>query len=64
MLQNHTYKQLVTMFRAGFPDIKMTVEDLVAEGEEFVARWTWRGTNQGEFQGMPPTGKRVTGSGI
>ena len=58
------YKQLVTMFRAGFPDIKMTVEDLVAEGEKVVARWTWHGTNQGEFQGMPPTGKQVTGSGI
>ena len=58
------YKQLVTMFRTGFPDIKMTVEDLVAEGEEVVARWTWHGTNQGEFQGMPPTGKQVTGSGI
>lgn len=58
------YKQLVTMFRTGFPDLKMTVEDLVAEGEKVVARWTWRGTNQGEFQGIPPTGKQVTGSGI
>jgi predicted ester cyclase len=52
------------MFRTGFPDIKVTVEDLVAEGEKVVARWTWRGTNQGEFQGMSPTGKQVTGSGI
>lgn len=58
------YKQLVTMFHTGFPDIKVTVEDLVAEGDKVVARWTWRGTNQGEFQGMPPTGKQVTGSGI
>jgi len=58
------YKQLVTMFRTGFPDIKVTVEDLVAEGEKVVARWTWRGTNQGDFQGMPPTGKQVNGSGI
>ena len=58
------YKQVTAMFRAGFPDIKMTVEDLVAEGEEVVARWIWHGTNQGEFQGMPPNGKQVTGSGI
>ena len=58
------YKQLVTVFRTGFPDIKVTVEDLVAEGEKVVARWTWHGTNQGEFQGMPPTGKQVMGSGI
>jgi len=58
------YKQIVTMFRTGFPDLKVTVEDLVAEGEKVVARWTWRGTNQGEFQGIPPTGKQVTGSGI
>ena len=58
------YKQLVTMFRTGFPDIKTTVEELVAEGDRVVARWTWRGTNSGEFQGMPPTGKQVTGTGI
>lgn len=58
------YKQLVTVFRTGFPDIKVTVEDLVAEGEKVVARWTWRGTQQGEFQGIPPTGKQVVGSGI
>jgi steroid delta-isomerase-like uncharacterized protein len=58
------YKQLVTMFHTGFPDLKMNVEDLVSEGEKVVARWTWSGTNQGEFQGIPPTGKQVTGSGI
>lgn len=58
------YKQLVTVFRTGFPDIKVTVEDMVAEEEKVVARWSWRGTNQGEFQGIPPTGKQVTGSGI
>ncbi|HEY6410245.1 MAG TPA: ester cyclase, partial [Ktedonobacteraceae bacterium] len=40
------------------------IEDLVAEGDKVVTRWTWRGTNQGEFQGMPPTGKEVAGSGI
>ena len=58
------YKQVTAMFHTGFPDIKITVEDLVAEGEKVVARWTWRGTRQGEFQGIPPTGKQVTGSGI
>jgi steroid delta-isomerase-like uncharacterized protein len=52
------------MFRTGFPDIQVSIEDLVAEGKKVVAHWTWCGTNQGEFQGIPPTGKQVTGSGI
>jgi steroid delta-isomerase-like uncharacterized protein len=47
-----------------FPDIDRTVEDLVAEGDKVVARWTARGTHTGDFQGLPPTGKVATSSGI
>jgi steroid delta-isomerase-like uncharacterized protein len=43
----------------GFPDIKATVEDLLAEGDKVMQRVTVRGTQQGEFQGIPATGKTV-----
>ncbi len=58
------YKQVVTMFRAAFPDLHTTVEDLFAEGDKVTARWTFRGTHQGEMMGIPPTGKPITGTGI
>jgi steroid delta-isomerase-like uncharacterized protein len=49
---------------SAFPDLKRPVEDLVAEGDKVVARWTSIGTHEGDFMGVPPTGKRVTTSGI
>ena len=50
--------------RRGFPDIHVTVEDLIAEGEKVVVRNTWRGTHRGEFNGIPATGQRVEITGI
>jgi len=47
-----------------FPDLERPVEDLVAEGDRVVARWTSSGTHKGDFQGIPPTGKHVETSGI
>lgn len=47
-----------------FPDLKRPVEDLVAEGDKVVARWTSTGTHAGNFMGVPATGKWVTTSGI
>ena len=54
------FKKLVTMFRSAFPDLQVTVEDMIAEGDKVVARVTTRGTHKGEFMGIPPTGKPVT----
>jgi steroid delta-isomerase-like uncharacterized protein len=56
-------KQLVSMYRTAFPDVRMAIEDMTAEGDRVVVRWTARGTNTGEMMGMPATGKpaRVTG---
>ncbi|MBI3959287.1 MAG: ester cyclase [Chloroflexi bacterium] len=51
-------------FVAAFPDMELTVEDQVAEGNAVVSRWTFRGTHQGELQGIPPTGKQVICSGV
>ena len=52
------------MFMSAFPDTQMTVEDLIAEGDKVVARWTARGTHTGELMGIPPTGKQVTVTGV
>ena len=59
-------KQYVAALRAGFPDLHLTVEDQVAEGDMVVTRWTARGTHTGAFQGIPATGKavRVAGTDI
>jgi steroid delta-isomerase-like uncharacterized protein len=54
-------KQLTIMLRSAFPDLKATVEDVVAEGDKVVVRQTWTGTHTGgEFMGVPPTGKAVS----
>ena len=47
-----------------FSDLKRPVDALVAEGDKVVARWTSTGTHDGPFQGIPPTGKTVTTTGI
>jgi len=57
------YKQINTMFRAAFPDLSVTVEDLVAEGNKVAARWVWGGTQRGEMMGIPPTNKQVRATG-
>jgi steroid delta-isomerase-like uncharacterized protein len=48
----------------GFPDMKWTVDEQIAEGEKVVTRFTWTGTHKGEFMGIPPTNKRVKVWGV
>ena len=57
-------RQTLGMFLSAFPDLHFTVEDLIAEEDEVVARVTMSGTQQGAFMGIPPTGKHVTITGI
>ena len=59
-------QQLARMraIRSAFPDLHVTIEDQIAEGDKVVTRVTFRGTHQGEFSGIAPTGKRVEYSGI
>jgi steroid delta-isomerase-like uncharacterized protein len=52
-------KQYVTALRAGFPDLRFTIEDQVAEGDQVVTRWSACGTHKGTFQGIPATGRQV-----
>jgi len=53
-------KQLLTKFRAAFPDIQLTVEEIIAEDDRVAFRSTIRATHQNEFLGIAPTGKKVT----
>jgi steroid delta-isomerase-like uncharacterized protein len=52
-------KQLFMAFRAGFPDLTIITEDVIAEDDRVAVRWRGVGTNTGEFFGAPPTGKAV-----
>jgi predicted ester cyclase len=53
-------KQVWAMLLRGLPDLHMTVEDLIAEGDRVVIRDSITGTHQGEYLGIPPTGKTIT----
>ena len=57
-------KKRVTLYRHAFPDIRFTIEDLLAEGETIVARWSCRGTHKGELNGLAPTGKQFNITGV
>ena len=57
-------KLYITMYRTAFPDIHDNVEEIVAEGDKVVVRWSSRGTHQGEFMGVAPTGRHVTFTGM
>ena len=53
-------KQYLTAVIGAFPDGKMTIDDLLADGDKVIYRMTYRGTQKGEFFGVPATNKEVT----
>ena len=57
-------KQFATSVRAAFPDLRLTAEQVVAEGDRVAILWTLSGTHQAEFFGVPGTGRAVSISGI
>lgn len=59
-----TMKQMARAFLAAFPDQHFALEDLFAEGDRVASRYTFRGTHQGEFMGVPATGREVTFAGV
>jgi steroid delta-isomerase-like uncharacterized protein len=54
------FAQTVSELRQGFPDIHFTIKDMVAEGDKVVVRWSWTGTHNGPFKGIPASGKFIT----
>jgi len=57
-------KKRVTLYRTAFPDLRLTIEDIMDQGETVVARWSCRGEHRGELSGIAPTGKQFAISGV
>jgi steroid delta-isomerase-like uncharacterized protein len=58
------HKERVGMYRTAMSDLHVSVDDVVASGDKVAMRWRASGTNDGELQGMPATGKHVEITGI
>ncbi len=57
-------RQSVEAYRAAFRDSQVVIEDMVAEGDRVVVRYTARGVHAGALLGVPPTGKNVESRGV
>jgi steroid delta-isomerase-like uncharacterized protein len=58
------FKRGVSPFFSAFPDLHVTADDVLSEGDKVVCRYTWDGTHRGDFFGVPATSRRVTVSGM
>jgi predicted ester cyclase len=56
-------RELVEVYRAGFPDVRFTIEEVIAEDDRVAVRWSAQGTHAGGLLGIPPTGRACTASG-
>ena len=57
-------KKRVALYRTAFTDLRLNIEDMIAEGETVVARWSCRGAHKGDLNGIAPTGKQIAISGV
>jgi steroid delta-isomerase-like uncharacterized protein len=57
-------KEVITSCRAAFEHLNVTIEDMIAEGDNVAARFTAHGIHKGDFMGLPITGKPITMTGI
>jgi len=53
------FKQLITIWRTACPDIQVTIDEMVGEGDTVAVRLSWEGTFTGKFQNYEPTGNKV-----
>jgi steroid delta-isomerase-like uncharacterized protein len=58
------YRRRVLELASSFPDLRFTLDDLIAEKDKVVVSWVISGTHKGEFMNIPPTGKKVSVEGI
>jgi len=58
------FKKIVTMWRTAFPDMRYTIENIIAEGDKVVDHWRARGTHRGRLYGIAPTHKYFENMGI
>lgn len=58
------FRQVGISYFSAFPDLQLTLEDLIAEGDKVAVRYRSRGTHRGELMGISATGKPVTVAGI
>jgi predicted ester cyclase len=63
-LDSEAWTRFLSGFVEGFPDLRLTVEDAVAEGDLVAQRVRFEGTHTGEFQGLPPTHRKVSFYGL
>ena len=61
---SQAFKQVLAMVKGALPDVHSSVDELIAEGDKVVIRWTMAGTQLGAFGSIPPTGKSVSWTGI
>ncbi len=58
------FKQLVRIYLTAFPDVHLSVHDVISSGDRVVVRWSSHGTNTGPYMGFPPTGRQMEMPGI
>ena len=58
------YKNFVKKYRVAFPDCRLDVDEVIASGDKVCVRWRFNATHKGPLEGVAPTGRRVTGTGI
>ncbi len=58
------FRRHVQVAHEAFPDATVTIDDMIAEGDEVAVRFTFEGTHEGRFGGIEPTGNRVSGSNM
>lgn len=54
------YLNVIAMMRSGFPDIQWSLDEMVVEPNKVAARYTMRGTHEGAFAGIAPTGRKIS----
>lgn len=64
VVSREAYRKLIKDRITAFPDYHVTIREMIAEDDQVVLHWTSRGTQHGEFMGVAPTGKLITGSAV